>query len=139
VPILVGGSGERRTLRLVAQYADACNLFGQADVVKHKVEVLRRHCADVGRDPSAVEVTQLSTVLVGTDADDVDERVERLRPPRTGAERFSRDVNAGTVADHIGRFRDLAETGVQTAVVSFPDLADPAPVERFAEVIAAFR
>ena len=139
VPILVGGSGERRTLRLVAQYADACNLFGQADVVRHKVDVLRRHCADVGRDPAVVEVTQLSTVLVGTDATDLDARIEALRPPRTGAERFARDVNAGTVGDHVGRFRELAEAGVQTAVVSLPDLADPAPLERFAGIIAAFR
>ncbi len=65
IPILVGGSGERRTLRLVARYADACNLFGEAPVVRHKVEVLHRHCAEVDRDPATIEVTQLSTVLVG--------------------------------------------------------------------------
>ena len=51
IPILVGGSGERRTLRLVARYADACNLFGDAATVRHKVDVLHRHCADVDRDP----------------------------------------------------------------------------------------
>jgi alkanesulfonate monooxygenase SsuD/methylene tetrahydromethanopterin reductase-like flavin-dependent oxidoreductase (luciferase family) len=61
---MVGGSGERKTLRLVAQYADACNLFGQeADVVRHKLEVLDRHCADLGRDPAEVE----RTVLGGPD------------------------------------------------------------------------
>src|SRR6266545_6582331 len=48
--IMVGGSGERRTLRLVAQYADACNLFGDVDTVRHKLAVLERHCRDVGRD-----------------------------------------------------------------------------------------
>ena len=51
VPILVGGSGERRTLRLVARHADACNLFGDPDTVRHKVEVLHRHCADRGPRP----------------------------------------------------------------------------------------
>ena len=60
VPILVGGSGERRTLRLVARYADACNLFGDAATVRDKVEVLHRHCADVDRDPSEVTVTNLT-------------------------------------------------------------------------------
>src|SRR5437868_4053549 len=57
--ILIGGSGERKTLRLVAQYADACNIFGGADVVAHKIDVLRRHCDAVGRDPNEIEVTAM--------------------------------------------------------------------------------
>ena len=57
--IMIGGGGERKTLRLVAQYADACNLFGGADEVAHKVDVLRRHCDAVGRDPNEIEVTAL--------------------------------------------------------------------------------
>ena len=61
--ILVGGSGERKTLRLVARYADACNLFAaDPDEVAHKLEVLDRHCADVGRDPSAIQRTMLTMV-----------------------------------------------------------------------------
>lgn len=63
--LLIGGGGERKTLRLVAQYADACNIIGDAAVVKHKVEVLHRHCAEVGRDPEMIEVT----ALVGTPDD----------------------------------------------------------------------
>src|ERR1700752_3510163 len=50
--ILIGGSGERKTLRLVAQYADACNIFGGPEDVAQKLDVLRRHCDDVGRDPN---------------------------------------------------------------------------------------
>ena len=57
--ILIGGGGERKTLRLVAQYADACNLFGGPEDVAHKLDVLRRHCDAVGRDPNAIEVTVL--------------------------------------------------------------------------------
>lgn len=58
--ILVGGSGERKTLRLVARYADACNLFAtDPDEVAHKLEVLDRHCADAGRDPADVQRTIL--------------------------------------------------------------------------------
>jgi F420-dependent oxidoreductase-like protein len=57
--ILIGGSGERKTLRLVAQYADACNIFGGADDVAAKLDVLRRHCDDVGRDPNEIEVTAM--------------------------------------------------------------------------------
>jgi F420-dependent oxidoreductase-like protein len=57
--ILIGGSGERKTLRLVAQYADACNIFGGPDEVAQKLDVLRRHCADLGRDPNEIEVTAM--------------------------------------------------------------------------------
>ncbi|GIG22755.1 LLM class F420-dependent oxidoreductase [Cellulomonas chitinilytica] len=78
--ILVGGGGERKTLRLVAQYADACNLFASSpDEIAHKLDVLRAHCADVGRDPAEVRVTMLhgSDALI---AGDVDRFVEQLRP-----------------------------------------------------------
>jgi len=57
--ILIGGGGERKTLRLVAQYADACNFFGDPPEVTHKLEVLRGHCEAVGRDPSEIEVTAM--------------------------------------------------------------------------------
>ena len=107
IPIMVGGGGERKTLRLVAQYADACNLFGDAATVGHKLDVLRRHCDDVGRDPADVEVTHLASAL---DA---------------------------SVEEHVGRYRELAEAGVQTAMVRFPVLNEAA-VEAFAPVIAAF-
>jgi F420-dependent oxidoreductase-like protein len=57
-PILIGGSGERKTLRFVARYADACNLFAMsADNVRHKLDVLQRHCEDVGRDYGSIEKT----------------------------------------------------------------------------------
>ena len=52
VPIMVGGGGERTTLRLVARYADACNVFGGPDMLRHKFDVLQQHCQDVGRDYS---------------------------------------------------------------------------------------
>ena len=138
VPILVGGNGERRTLRLAARYAEACNVIGDAELVSRKVEVLRAHCADVGRDPGTVEVTQLSTTLVGRDAAEVGDLVERLRPRRMSAERYGASVNAGTVADQIGRFRGLADAGVQTAILRLPDVAEPGALERCGAVIAAF-
>jgi F420-dependent oxidoreductase-like protein len=60
-PILIGGSGERKTLRLVAEYADACNLFrGDLDATRHKLDVLRRHCDDVGRDYDTIDKTMLN-------------------------------------------------------------------------------
>src|SRR5688500_17823164 len=70
VPILIGGAGERKTLRLAAQYADASNFNRNFDEVGHKVEVLERHCADVGRDRSDIAVSALGTCVIGATHED---------------------------------------------------------------------
>jgi F420-dependent oxidoreductase-like protein len=139
VPVILGGGGERRTLRLAARYADAANVFGDAAAVRHKAAVLRAHCEDAGRDPGQVELTHLSTALVGADDAQVGELVERLRPRRRDPSRYAAEVNAGTVADHVGRFRELAESGVQEVMVRLPDLSGTGPLDRMAKVISAFR
>ena len=59
---MIGGGGEQKTLRLVAQYADACNVFGGPETIHHKYEVLREHCAAIGRDPDEIERSTLQTV-----------------------------------------------------------------------------
>jgi F420-dependent oxidoreductase-like protein len=92
VPILVGGGGERRTLRLVAQYADACNLFGDAATVGHKLAVLEGHCDAVGRGREDVEVTHLSTVLAAEDRASLEGAVERLRPSSVAPEAYAARV-----------------------------------------------
>jgi F420-dependent oxidoreductase-like protein len=138
IPVLVGGQGERRTLALVARYADACNLRGDAATVRHKLDVLRRHCAAVGRDPATVRATHLSTALVGRDAAEVDHLLISLATRGESPETLRTRTGAGTVDDHIGSFRHLAEAGVTEAIVSLPDLSGPAAVERFAAVIEAF-
>jgi F420-dependent oxidoreductase-like protein len=121
IPILVGGSGERRTLRLVARRADACNLFGSPDVVRHKVAVLHEHCATEGRDPAEVTVTHLAPARV------IEPGEERAGP------------GAASADEHVGRYRELAEAGVQTAIVGLADAAGPESVARFAPVLEAFR
>jgi alkanesulfonate monooxygenase len=77
-PILIGGGGEKKTLRLVAQYAQACNLFGGPDVA-HKLDVLRGHCADVGRDYDEIEKTVMVRYDLGPNGEKVDEILEQLR------------------------------------------------------------
>ncbi len=139
VPIVVGGSGERRTLRLAARHADGCNLFGEPDTVATKVAVLARHCDDVGRDPGEIEVSHLSTVLIGRTRDEVTASIERLRPKRMGAERFARETNAGTVADHYDRAMRLIEAGATTLIVRLVDVADAGAVERLGVLIERLR
>lgn len=66
-PILVGGGGELKTLKLVARYADACNVFGSPDQVRHKYAVLAEHCAAEGRDYATIEKTNLSSISISPD------------------------------------------------------------------------
>lgn len=79
-PILIGGGGEKKTLRLVAQYADACNLFGgPSSELEHKLDVLRGHCADVGRDYDEIEKTVMASLDPGPAGEKVDELLDDLR------------------------------------------------------------
>ncbi|GAA2168222.1 LLM class flavin-dependent oxidoreductase [Pedococcus bigeumensis] len=133
--VIVGGSGERRTLRIAAALADACNLPSDEDALSRKLAVLRAHCAAVGRDPSQVAVTVLDLPVVGTDRDDTWRRVERLRG-RTAAAVFARRHHAGEAPAHRERYRRLAdEFGVSTVFVGLPDLDGPDDVARLAPVL----
>jgi F420-dependent oxidoreductase-like protein len=76
--ILIGGGGEKKTLRLVAQYADACNIFGDATIIAHKLDVLRRHCDTLGRNFDDIEVTTLVNVENDMSRDDLLATVESL-------------------------------------------------------------
>lgn len=124
IPIIVGGGGERRTLRIAARLADACNLPSDPATLDAKLAVLRRHCDEVGRDPSEVEITVLDLPIVGRDRDDTWQRVERLRG-RTAAATFAARHHAGTVDDQRQRYAELAERGVGTVFVALLDLDRP--------------
>lgn len=70
-PIMIGGGGEKKTLRLVARYADQCNIGGDVATVTHKLDVLRRHCDEVGRDYDTIEKTTILAIDPGSTADDL--------------------------------------------------------------------
>lgn len=95
-PILIGGGGERRTLRLVAQYADACNLFAYdgPGPIRHKLNVLKRHCEAVGRDYESIERTALGALEGG--------------------------VRRGGIQQAIRTCRDVARAGIQHLILSVP-------------------
>jgi len=78
-PILIGGSGEKKTLRLVAQYADACNIMAyNPDEAGHKLDVLRQHCADLGRDYDEIEKTAQTRYDLGEQGENVNQVIEQL-------------------------------------------------------------
>ncbi len=137
IPIIVGGAGERRTLRIAATLGDGCNLPADLGTLDSKLAVLRSHCERAGRDPAELLITVLDVPVLGEDRDHVADLVERLRG-RTSAAAYAHQHHAGTAADHIGRYRLLAQRGVSTVFVSLPDLSGPEDVLRLAPLAAAF-
>jgi alkanesulfonate monooxygenase SsuD/methylene tetrahydromethanopterin reductase-like flavin-dependent oxidoreductase (luciferase family) len=132
VPILVGGGGERRTLRIVARYADACNVGGGFESVKRKDEILRRHCDEVGRDESEIE----RTASVGTCAirDDPAEarRVSEAIFAHNGGARPWKDQLVGTPEQVAAMLRPYLEIGFRHFTVGFPAPYDAESMERLA-------
>ena len=101
IPIMIGGGGERKTLRLVAQYADASNVFGGPEAIAHKFAVIRAHCADVGRDPDEIERSTLQNV----------------------------NLAHQTPSSIVERFGDLSDAGAQHVIFSLRDVENPATLE----------
>ncbi len=106
-PIMIGGGGERRTLRLVAQYADATNVFGGPVAIHHKYDVLRRHCEEVGRDYDEIERSTLQSI-----------RFERESPDQV-----------------VDRFGELSDVGVEHVIVTLRDVWKLDQLERIGREI----
>jgi alkanesulfonate monooxygenase SsuD/methylene tetrahydromethanopterin reductase-like flavin-dependent oxidoreductase (luciferase family) len=114
---MIGGGGEKRTLRLVARYADQCNVTGDVATLARKIEVLRRHCAEVGRDPAEVAVTWMSPLILTTSDQNTAEVREMLAAAATAGETAGFTVGQpheipGMVAGHI-------EAGADEVIFSF--------------------
>ena len=111
-PIMIAGGGEQLTLRAVARLADACNVGGSPDAVKHKYAVLQRHCEEQGRDYNAIERTSIISFLLARDAAALAAKREKLSVP---ASYYGFAGTISQVADLIGRYRDA---GVQLLISS---------------------
>jgi F420-dependent oxidoreductase-like protein len=118
-PILVGGGGEKKTLRLVAQYADACNIFDMGPAaISAKYDVLRGHCEALERDYADIEKTVLTRLTLGDGS-----------PDPTGA----RTIGVAEAVDRLGR---LAEIGTDQAIVGFANVATPGAFEAIGELVS---
>jgi len=138
IPILVGGGGERRTLRIAATSADGCNIPTTSPALNRKLAAFRAHAAAAGRAQDQLRITVLDVPIVGSDPDQVARLVERHRG-RLQASAYAAAHHAGTPDTHIARYRELAGKGVDTVFVSLPNLSGPAEIEQFAGILAAFR
>jgi F420-dependent oxidoreductase-like protein len=131
-PIMIGGGGERRTLRLVAQYADRCNVSGDLDTVRHKLDVLRGHCAAVGRDPTSVTTTRLGSLFLAATAAEADQTREALAG-LAGPE-FVAASTVGTEDEVVEQVGALLDAGIEEPIFNLP-FADPAAVRRAGELL----
>jgi F420-dependent oxidoreductase-like protein len=116
-PILIGGGGEKRTLRLVAMYADFCNIVGDAATIRHKVEVLHEHCHAVGRDPSSITVSRLSTLVLTESAEETAATWEFLHG---AAGESAAGFNVGTEDEIVAQVEELAAAGVDYFIFNMP-------------------
>lgn len=143
--IMVGGDGEKVTLKIVARYADACNVFGGADLerVNKKLLALREHCKTVGRDYNSIFKTGLARVIIGKDDEGVKDKIRKFVPqqPTAGAtgvttleDRLKRFV-IGTPEQCLETFRKILATGLDYIVVNFPDSHDLETIKLFGEGI----
>ena len=130
LPLLIGGGGERRTLRTVALYADMCNLGGGFDNVKHKDEVLRRHCAEVGRDESEIERTVGMGVCVIRDTEAEAHRVNEELFAHNGNARVWPNQHIGTPEQVAEMMRPYLGIGFRHFIFGFPATHDAESMER---------
>jgi len=130
LPILVGGDGEKVTLKLVAKYADACNIGGGIANVRLKDAVLKQHCADVGRDEREIERTTGIGVTVIRDSRDEAERVFRSLFQRNGQAPVWKDQPVGTPEDVAEKLAPYLEVGCRHLVAGFPSPYDEESMTR---------
>jgi F420-dependent oxidoreductase-like protein len=138
--IMIGGGGERKTLRLTARYADMWNGFGDPDMVRHKLEVLGDHCRDIGRDPSDLVKTRLGTLIVTDTKGEAEARREAFKTEHgwNDADLAPRLIcgDAETVGDAVETFLDV---GLDGMIFNMPAGSTPEDVERAGRALSAYR
>ena len=129
IPLLIGGGGEKVTLKLVAQYGDACNVSGNLETLKHKFDVIKAHCAEVGRDYESIHRTTAALCSIA----DTDEQAQAKIPEaikQRGGDRVANGL-VGGIDTIRQRLTALEEAGVQELIISFPDVLTLDPIRQF--------
>ncbi|MFQ5381907.1 MAG: LLM class flavin-dependent oxidoreductase, partial [Dehalococcoidia bacterium] len=125
LPLLIGGGGEKRTLRIAAEHADEWNVWGSPTVLRHKISVLEKHCADVGRDPEAIQHSAQNLLFLSDDPEIL------ARAARVGERALAGNVDQ--IQQQMGEYRDA---GVDEFIV--PDFTLGRTVAEKIEVLDRF-
>jgi alkanesulfonate monooxygenase SsuD/methylene tetrahydromethanopterin reductase-like flavin-dependent oxidoreductase (luciferase family) len=135
----IGGSGEKVTLKLVARWADACNVIGGVERLRHKFDVLRGHCENLGRDYEEIIRSTSVNVYLLEEGEDPEDATALARGSMSFDE-YSKRFMVGTAEEISERLQPMVDAGVNYFITYMPRVAyDPALVQRFAkEVIPNF-
>jgi F420-dependent oxidoreductase-like protein len=123
IPIVIGGSGERKTLRMVAQYADGCNLFGDVERTRHLLGVLESHCERLGRDAAEITKTRMGVVAIGETHETAMAKIDFMRAMGIPEDRLA-TVMAGDPDELAEQAHAFAEIGIEGLTISMPDAHD---------------
>ena len=138
-PILVGGGGEKRTLKLVAKYADACNLFPKGGDLERKLSVLRQHCRSVGRDYSSILKTKLSSVMFGSNEKDAQRKIAQYKPQSISLDSYLSSALLGNSAEIVKEIEDYERMGIEYLIINFRGKFDPSAIKLFSkEIMSSF-
>ena len=134
IPILIGGSGERKTLRFVAKYADGSNLFGDVERVKHLLGVLEGHCEDVGRDPAEITKTRMATVYIAPTQEAAE---AKFRAVAGASEQARAQAFVGEPSEVARQAQEYLDAGLDGITIVMPDAHDVESVKLAGESLGA--
>lgn len=133
IPLLIAGGGEQVTLRLVAQYGDACNIGGALETIERKLAVLRAHCAEVGRDYDRIRRTSVAMCAIAA----TEEQARAKIPAGLQGRQQAAGALIGTPETIRRRLDELEAAGIQEVILGFPDVLDLEPLRFFAREVMA--
>jgi F420-dependent oxidoreductase-like protein len=132
IPLLIGGGGEKVTLRLVAQYANACNIGGDIPTIKHKLDVLKQHCEQIGRNYNTIRRTTLIDYCAIAETEEA--AIAKLTPEeRNNLDELLPESLIGTPATIRQRLKEYEEAGIQEIIVGFVDAVQLDSIRMFAQ------
>ncbi len=130
IPLLIGGGGEKVTLKLVAQYGDACNIGGDIPTIQKKLAILKQHCETVGREYESIRRTSSTICVIGST---VEAAMATLNPPqRALVDMMGASALIGTPQTIRQRLAEYENAGIQELILWFPDAAKLASLRLFA-------
>ena len=137
-PILIGGSGEKRTIPMVARYADACNFFGDVETIARKVRILEESCERIGRDPAEITKTRLGPLNIAATQAEAERNAARVAEQRgLDPERARQSFITGDPDSVLEQVDAFLDAGLDGLLISLPDAHDLEPVELAGRTLSA--